>query len=179
LKGPKHGGANQRVSAMFAEIKENVKDWKDDQEITAYLEKILRKEAGDGSGLIYGMGHAIYTKSDPRAVILKQSARSLAEKTGYLEELNLLESIERLTPGVFARVTGSDKAMCANVDFYSGLVYKMLNIPEELYTPLFAIARVTGWCAHRIEEVMTSNRIIRPAYKSLTQLRPYIPMENR
>jgi citrate synthase len=179
LKGPKHGGANQRVSAMFAEIKENVQDWKDDQEITAYLEKILRKEAGDGSGLIYGMGHAIYTKSDPRAVILKQSARSLAEKTGYLEELNLLESIERLTPGVFARVTGSDKAMCANVDFYSGLVYKMLNIPEELYTPLFAIARVTGWCAHRIEEVMTSNRIIRPAYKSLTQLRPYIPMENR
>jgi citrate synthase len=126
---------------MFAEIKENVTDWKDDQEITAYLEKILRKEAGDGSGLIYGMGHAIYTKSDPRAVILKQSARSLAEKTGYLEELNLLESIERLTPGVFARVT--------------------------------------GWCAHRIEEVMTSNRIIRPAYKSLTQLRPYIPMENR
>jgi citrate synthase len=179
LKGPKHGGANQRVSTMFAEIKENVKDWKDDQEIIAYLEKILRKEAGDGSGLIYGMGHAIYTKSDPRAVILKQSARALAEKTGYLEELNLLESIERLTPDVFARVTGSDKAMCANVDFYSGLVYKMLNIPEELYTPLFAIARVTGWCAHRVEEVMTSNRIIRPAYKSLTQLRPYIPMEDR
>ncbi len=179
LKGPKHGGANQRVSAMFEEIKANVKDWEDDDEIIAYLEKILRKEAGDGSGLIYGMGHAIYTKSDPRAMILKRSARDLAEKTGYLKELELLESIERLSPGVFARVTGSDKVMCANVDFYSGLVYRMLNIPEELYTPLFAIARVTGWCAHRIEEVMTSNRIIRPAYKSLTQGKQYVPMGKR
>lgn len=179
LKGPKHGGANQRVIAMFDEIKANVKDWKDDQEIAQYLEKILKKEAGDGSGLIYGMGHAIYTKSDPRAVILKESARSLAKKTGYLQDLELLESIERLTPEVFARVTGSDKVMCANVDFYSGLIYRMLNIPEELYTPLFAIARVTGWCAHRIEEVMTSNRIIRPAYKSLTHKNTYVSMENR
>lgn len=179
LKGPKHGGANQRVITMFDEIKANVRDWTDDQEITAYLEKILRKEAGDGTGLIYGMGHAIYTKSDPRAVLLKKSARALAEKTGYLQELELLESIERLTPEIFARVTGSDKVMCANVDFYSGLVYRMLNIPEELYTPLFAIARVTGWCAHRIEEVMTSNRIIRPAYKSLTQKNTYIPMDER
>lgn len=179
LKGPKHGGANQRVITMFDEIKANVRDWTDDQEITAYLEKILRKEAGDGTGLIYGMGHAIYTKSDPRAVLLKQSARALAEKTGYLPELELLESIERLAPDIFARVTGSDKVMCANVDFYSGLVYRMLNIPEELYTPLFAIARVTGWCAHRIEEVMTSNRIIRPAYKSLTQKSTYVPMDNR
>ena len=179
LKGPKHGGANQRVSTMFDEIKANVSDWNDDEEITRYLEKILRKEAGDGSGLIYGMGHAIYTKSDPRAMILKHSARALAEKTGYLKELELLESIERLSPEVFARVTGSDKAMCANVDFYSGLVYRMLNIPEELFTPLFAIARVSGWCAHRIEEVMTSNRIIRPAYKSLTQGKTYIPMAKR
>lgn len=179
LKGPKHGGANQRVSAMFEEIKKNVRDWEDDDEITAYLEKILRKEAGDGTGLIYGMGHAIYTKSDPRALILKHSARNLAEKTGYLKELELLESIERLTPDIFARVTGSDKAMCANVDFYSGLVYTMLNIPQELFTPLFAIARVTGWCAHRIEEVMTSNRIIRPAYKSLTHSRAYVPMAKR
>ena len=179
LKGPKHGGANQRVSAMFEEIKKNVHDWEDDDEITAYLEKILRKEAGDGTGLIYGMGHAIYTKSDPRALILKHSAKNLAEKTGYLKELELLESIERLTPDIFARVTGSDKAMCANVDFYSGLVYTMLNIPQELFTPLFAIARVTGWCAHRIEEVMTSNRIIRPAYKSLTHSRAYVPMAKR
>lgn len=179
LKGPKHGGANQRVSAMFEEIKANVQDWEDDEEVAAYLEKILRKEAGDGSGLIYGIGHAIYTKSDPRALVLKHSARSLAEKTGYLKELELLERIERLAPEVFARVTGSDKVMCANVDFYSGLVYRMLNIPEELFTPLFAIARVSGWCAHRIEEVMTSNRIIRPAYKSLTQGRVYTPMAKR
>ena len=179
LKGPKHGGANQRVSAMFEEIKKNVHDWNDNEEITSYLEKILRKEAGDGSGLIYGMGHAIYTKSDPRALILKHAARPLAEQTGYVKELDLLESIERLVPDVFARVTGSDKTMCANVDFYSGLVYTMLNIPQEVFTPLFAIARVAGWCAHRIEEVMTSNRIIRPAYKSLTQRRTYVPMAKR
>ena len=179
LKGPKHGGANQRVVAMFDEIKANVSDWTDDQEITTYLEKILRKEAGDGSGLIYGMGHAIYTKSDPRALVLKRYARTLAEKTGLIRELELLESIERLTPEVFQRVTGSNKVMCANVDFYSGLVYRMLNIPEELYTPLFAIARVAGWCAHRIEEVMTSNRIMRPAYKSLNQSRTYVPMAKR
>ena len=179
LKGPKHGGANQRVVAMFDEIKENVSDWADDEEITNYLEKILHKEAGDGSGLIYGMGHAIYTKSDPRALVLKRYARALAEKTGLLQELELLESIERLTPEVFHRVTGSNKVMCANVDFYSGLVYRMLNIPEELYTPLFAIARVSGWCAHRIEEVMTSNRIMRPAYKSLNQSRTYVPISRR
>ena len=179
LKGPKHGGANQRVSAMFDEIKQNVSDWNDDDEIVAYLEKILRKEAGDGSGLIYGMGHAIYTKSDPRALVLKHSARLLAEKTGLLQELELLESIERLTPDVFHRVTGSDKVMCANVDFYSGLVYRMLNIPEDLFTPLFAISRIAGWCAHRIEEVMTSNRIIRPAYKSLNESRTYVPMAKR
>ena len=179
LKGPKHGGANQRVSAMFEEIKKNVKDWNDDDEITAYLEKILRKEAGDGSGLIYGMGHAIYTLSDPRAVALKGAARSLAEKTGLLSELDLLESIARLTPDIFHKVTGSDKVMCANVDFYSGLVYRMLNIPEDLFTPLFAIARIAGWCSHRIEEVMTSSRIIRPAYKSLNRTRPYVPMDQR
>ena len=179
LKGPKHGGANQRVSAMFEEIKQNVSDWKDDDEITAYLEKILRKEAGDGSGLIYGMGHAIYNLSDPRAVALKGAARSLAKQTGLLSELELLESIARLTPDVFHRVTGSDKVMCANVDFYSGLVYKMLNIPEDLFTPLFAIARIAGWCSHRIEAVMTSSRIIRPAYKSLNRTRPYVSMTDR
>ena len=179
LKGPKHGGANQRVAAMFEEIKANVRDWEDDDEVAAYLEKILRKEAGDGSGLIYGMGHAVYTKSDPRALVLKHYARSLAEKTGLLKELELLERIERLSPDTFARVTGSDKVMCANVDFYSGLVYRMLNIPEGLFTPLFAIARIAGWCAHRIEEVMTSSRIMRPAYKSLNQSRTYVPMSKR
>ena len=179
LKGPKHGGANQRVVAMFDEIKRNVRDWNDDEAIKAYLEKILKKEAGDGSGLIYGMGHAIYTKSDPRALVLKRYARTLAAKTGLLSEWELLESIERLSPEVFARVTGNDKVMCANVDFYSGLVYRMLNIPEDLYTPLFAIARIAGWCSHRIEEVMTSNRIIRPAYKSLNHSREYVPMNRR
>ena len=179
LKGPKHGGANARVAAMFEEIKANVANWEDDEEVSEYLAKILRKEAGDGSGLIYGMGHAIYTLSDPRAVILKNAARDLAAKTGYLKELELLERIERLSPKVFRQVTGSEKVMCANVDFYSGLVYRMLNIPPELFTPLFAIARVTGWCAHRIEEVMTSNRIIRPAYKSMVQSRKYTEMEQR
>ena len=164
---------------MFDEIKQNVSDWNDDEEIKAYLARILRKEAGDGSGLIYGMGHAIYTKSDPRALVLKRYARSLAQKTGLLQELELLESIERLSPEVFRDVTGSDKVMCANVDFYSGLVYLMLNIPEDLYTPLFAIARIAGWCSHRIEEVMTSNRIMRPAYKSLNHSREYVPMDRR
>ncbi len=179
LKGPKHGGANQRVSAMFQEIKDGVSDWTDDDEISAYLEKILRKEAGDGTGLIYGMGHAIYTKSDPRALVLKQSARTLAKKTGHLQELDLLEAVERLAPEVFRRVTGSNKVLCANVDFYSGLVYRMLNIPEDLFTPLFSVARVAGWCSHRIEEAMTGGRIIRPAYKSLNQNRVYVPMAKR
>ena len=179
LKGPKHGGANQAVMRQFAEIKSQVKDWKDEDELNAYLTRILRKEAGDGSGLIYGMGHAIYTKSDPRAVALKRAAHSLAESTGYLDELELMESIERLSPAVFAAVTGNNKVMCANVDMYSGLVYQMLNIPTDLYTPLFAIARITGWCAHRIEEVMTGGRIIRPAYKAISPARVYQPIAER
>jgi citrate synthase len=179
LKGPRHGGANQRVMTMFEEIKANVYDWKDDDEVAAFLTKILKGEACDGSGLIYGMGHAIYTLSDPRAVILKTSAKKLAQKTGHLPEFELMESIERLTPDLFAKVTGKEKAMCANVDMYSGLVYKMLDIPEDLYTPLFAVARVTGWCAHRIEEALTGGRIIRPAYKSVCPKHTYVPMEER
>ena len=149
LKGPRHGGANTRVMKMFSDIEANVKDWKDDGEVAAYLTKILKKEAGDGSGLIYGMGHAIYTVSDPRAVILKQFAKRVAAKKGMLDEFELFEAVERLTPDLFHAVTGQDKAMCANVDMYSGLVYKMMGIPSELYTPLFAIARIVGWCAHR------------------------------
>jgi citrate synthase len=137
---------------MFANIEQNVSDWTDDDEIRAYLEKIIRKEAGDGSGLIYGMGHAVYTLSDPRAVILKRVAKSLAVKKDMLEQFELIEAVERLTPEVFARVKGESKYISANVDMYSGIVYKMLGIPEELYTPLFAIARMVGWCAHRIEE---------------------------
>ena len=179
LKGPKHGGANNRVMRMFEELKAAVENPKSDDQICDYLEKQLRGEVGDGSGLIYGMGHAVYTLSDPRAVLLKKHARALAEKTCFGEDFALLESIERLTPQVFKNVTGGDKALCANVDMYSGLVYKMLGIPTELFTPLFAAARVSGWCAHRIEEEMTGGRIYRPAYKAVTLSRPYEDMNKR
>lgn len=179
LKGHKHGGANKKVDQMFECIKENVHDWNDDEEVAAYLEKILNKEAGDGSGLIYGMGHAIYTNSDPRAVMLKKYAYELAEEKGFMKEFDLLKKIEELSPEVFKRVTGKDKCMCANVDMYSGLVYRMLGIPNELYTPLFASARVAGWCAHRIEEILTGGKIMRPAYKTNYVIRRYIPMNER
>lgn len=180
LKGPRHGGANKKVMEMFGYIEENVKDWKDDDEVRAYLAKLLHKETGDRSGLIYGMGHAIYTLSDPRAVLLKKFARNVAAKKGMLEEFDLFETVERLTPGVFAQEKGETKVICANVDMYSGLVYKMMGIPPELYTPLFAIARMVGWCAHRIEEVYNpGNRIIRPAYKAVAPSRPFIPLEQR
>ncbi|MDD6159696.1 MAG: citrate/2-methylcitrate synthase [Oscillospiraceae bacterium] len=180
LKGPKHGGANKKVMEMFGYIERDVTDWKDDDAVAAYLEKLLRKETGDGSGLIYGMGHAIYTLSDPRAVLLKQFARKVAEEKGMLDEFQLFESVERLTPEVFHRVTGQDKVMCANVDLYSGLVYKMMDIPSELYTPLFAIARIVGWCAHRVEEVYNpSGRIIRPAYRALCPDHKFVPLDER
>ena len=180
LKGPKHGGANARVMAMFDEIEANVKDWKDDGELSDYLTKILKKEAGDGSGLIYGMGHAVYTLSDPRAVILKQFAKKVAADKGMLDEFELFETVEKLTPGLFQAITGQGKAMCANVDLYSGLVYKMMGIPSELYTPLFAIARIVGWCAHRVEEVYNPyGRIIRPAYKAVMPKRSFVPLDER
>lgn len=180
LKGPRHGGANKKVMEMFGYIKEGVSDWKDDEEVSAFLEKILRKQAGDGSGLIYGMGHAVYTLSDPRAVLLRDCARSVAASKGMSDEFHLLEAVERLTPAVFRRVTGQDKVMCANVDLYSGLVYQMMDIPPELYTPLFAIARIVGWCAHRVEEVFNpSGRIIRPAYKALCPKREFVPLDRR
>ncbi len=179
LKGPRHGGANKRVMDMFGEIKRNVRDWTDDDEVRAYLGKIIRKEAGDGSGLVYGMGHAVYTKSDPRAIILRRYARELAVKNGLSEELRLLESIERLTPEVFDMIKGSKKTISANVDMYSGLVYKMLGISPDLFTPMFALARIVGWCAHRIEEVTTGSRIIRPAYKAIGADREYVPISER
>lgn len=180
LKGPRHGGANKKVMEMFGHIEANVKDWKNDGEIRDFLAKIIRKEAGDGSGLIYGMGHAIYTLSDPRAVILKQFAKKVAAQKGMLDEFELFEAVERLTPEVFASEKGDSKVMCANVDMYSGLVYKMMDIPPELYTPLFAIARMVGWCAHRVEEVYYSdNRIIRPAYKAVAPNRSFIPLDQR
>ena len=179
LKGPRHGGANLRVVKQFEEIKENVKNWKDEGEVRDYLCRILDGAAGDGSGLIYGMGHAVYTLSDPREVILKQRARHLAYEKGFEEEYNMLCSIERLAPGIFAEEKGSSKPVCANVDLFSGLIYNMLGISEDLYTPLFAIARVPGWCAHRVEEVIFANRIIRPAYKYLGVRQKYKPIEER
>ena len=180
LKGPRHGGANKKVMEMFSHIQENVHDWKDDDEVRAYLGALLRKEAEDRSGLIYGMGHAIYTLSDPRAVILKRFAKKLAATKGMLDEFELYESVERLTPEVLLSVKGEDKVVCANVDLFSGMVYKMMGIPQELYTPLFAVARMVGWCAHRIEEVyQPGNRIIRPAYKAVAPMRTFIPLDQR
>lgn len=180
LKGPRHGGANKKVMEMFRYIERDVADWKNEQEVSSYLEKLLRRETGDRSGLIYGIGHAIYSLSDPRAVLLKKFARNVAEKKGMLDEFELFETVERLTPELFHRITGQEKAMCANVDFYSGFVYQMMDIPPELYTPLFAIARVVGWCAHRIEEVFASSgRIIRPAYKAVCPQRPYLSLDQR
>ena len=180
LKGPRHGGANKKVMEMFGYIEDAVKDWKDEDEVRAFLGKLLRKEAGDKSGLIYGMGHAIYTISDPRAVILKKFAKKLAETKGMLDEFELYETVERLTPEVLLSVKGEDKVVCANVDLFSGMVYKMMGIPQELYTPLFAVARIVGWCAHRIEEVcQPGNRIIRPAYKAVAPMRPFVPLDQR
>ena len=179
LKGPKHGGASTTVALMFNEIKENVKDWSDEAEIKAYLTKIVKGEAFDRSGLIYGMGHAIYTKSDPRAVLLKAKASKLAQTKNREKEFLLYDAVERLAPEVFAEVKHSDKMICSNVDFYSGFVYSMLGINEELYTPLFAMSRVVGWCAHRIEEIVSGGRIIRPAYKSVTTKSIYVPLDKR
>ena len=180
LKGPRHGGANIKANQMLNLIRDTVGDWKDDDEVCSALRKIIHKEIGDGSGLVYGMGHAIYTMSDPRAVILKKFARKLAQEKGMTDQLDLIESVERLTPQVFAQETGHDKLLCANVDLYSGFVYQMLDIPEELFTPLFATARMVGWCAHRLEEVYTpGNKIIRPAYKAVAPKRPFVPLAQR
>ncbi|MBE6816256.1 MAG: citrate/2-methylcitrate synthase [Ruminococcaceae bacterium] len=179
LKGPRHGGANIKVARQMDYILENCADPTDEAQMKDMLVKILNKEAGDKSGLIYGMGHAVYTKSDPRAVILKANARKLAYEHGFEKEFVTLENIEKLTPEVFAEVRGVDKAMCANVDLYSGLVYKVLGIPEDLYTPLFATARIAGWSAHRLEEITSGGRIMRPAYKSVSKSREFIPMSER
>lgn len=178
LKGPRHGGANHKVLEMQKTVMDNVKNWSDEGEVADFLRKILRKEAGDGSGLIYGMGHAVYTLSDPRAVILKKNAEKMAIGSEFEAEYRLLETIERLTPELFNEVKGG-KEMCANVDMYSGFVYKMLGIPEDLFTPLFAVSRMAGWCAHRFEENMTGKRIIRPAYKSVSGLKEYISIDKR
>lgn len=181
LKGPKHGGANIKVMRMIEDIKNNVKDLSNDKELYDYLIKIVKKEANDKSGLIYGMGHAVYTLSDPRTALLKEKAKLLSIEKGMEEEFSLYERIEKMAPQVFAEIKGDIKVICANVDFYSGLVYRLLNIPTEMYTPLFAIARTAGWCSHRIEEVICGGRIIRPAYKSLSRKynRIYTNIEER
>lgn len=179
LKGRRHGGANIRVIEMMDDIKANVKDWTNDKEIAAYLTKIASKEAFDRTGLIYGMGHAVYTISDPREKLLKAKAKELAKEKGCLEEFDLYDRIERLAPGIVQAVHRSDKQVCANVDFYSGFVYTMLNIPRELYTPIFAISRIAGWSAHRIEEVVSGGRIYRPAYKNVSPERDFIPLADR
>ena len=179
LKGFKHGGANIQVSNMFDDIKANVKNWADDDEIAQYVRKILKKEAYDRTGLVYGMGHAIYTKTDPRATLLRKNAMLLAKEKDRMSEFNLIAAVERLTPGLFAEVTESNKVICANVDLYSGFVYNMLGIPPELYTPLFAISRVAGWSAHIIEELTLGGRIIRPAYKSVVKNKPYVSLAER
>lgn len=179
LKGPKHGGANHKVACMINSFKENCSDIADEGQVADYLTKIMKKEGGDGSGLVYGMGHAVYTLSDPRAVILKQKAMEFSKGTEFEDEFRLLNHIETLTPELFTKVTGKSKCVCANVDLYSGLIYKMLRIPADLYTPLFATARMAGWCAHRIEELFTGGRIIRPAYKSLSSHEGYINLADR
>ncbi len=179
LKGPRHGGASLKVPAMFDDIKANCGDYTNEKDVENYLIKIIKKEANDRSGLVYGMGHAVYTLSDPRAVILKREAKKFAESKGMSDDFNLIDMVERLTPKVFADVKGINKPMCANVDMYSGFVYRMLGIPNDIFAPLFAIARVSGWCAHRIEEITTSNKIIRPAYKSVARPGTYIKMADR
>ncbi|MEF2561108.1 MAG: citrate/2-methylcitrate synthase [Eggerthellaceae bacterium] len=179
LKGVKHGGANHQVLAMQKEIKENVADWENEDEVAAYIAKIVNKEAFNHTGLIYGMGHAVYTKSDPRAVICKKFATKLAEGTEYEAELNLLKMIERLSPEVILREKGTKKDMCANVDMYSGFVYSLLGIPIDLITPLFACSRMAGWSAHRFEELVSGKRIIRPAYKTNAQAKVYKPIAQR
>lgn len=180
LKGYRHGGANHKVLAMQREVKENVKDWQNDDEVAAFLARIVNKQAYDKTGLVYGMGHAVYTKSDPRAVICKRFAERLAKGTEHEAEFKLLQSIERLAPEVILREKGTRKDMCANVDMYTGFIYSMMGIPQELFTPLFACGRMAGWAAHRFEEISSGKRIIRPAYKhTYMKRREYVDIAER
>jgi citrate synthase len=179
LKGPLHGAANSYVMDMMSDIKENVKDWNDDDELSRYLERMLRGEVHDKQGLIYGLGHAVYTKSDPRAIILKNKAKDLAAQKGRSDEHQLYLNVERLSPALFQKIKKSNKVISPNVDFYSGFVYDLLGFPRDIYTPLFAMARVVGWSAHRIEELINGRRIIRPAYKNVSTPQKYIPLSQR
>lgn len=179
LKGPKHGGANIKVTEMFNDMKEQVKDWEDEEEITAYLKALLHKQAFDKQGLIYGMGHAVYSVSDPRARQLKIFVEDLAKEKGLDKELRLYKTVERLAPEVIARERKIYKGVCINVDFYSGFIYDMLDLPHEMYTPLFALARIAGWSAHRMEELINAGKIIRPAYKAVCKHNDYVPLDKR
>ena len=179
LKGPRHGGANLKVQNMFDDIKAHINDWTNEEEVSAYLDKILNKQAFDRTGLIYGMGHAVYTLSDPREVILKKFAKDLAEEKGLMEEFALYDLVERLAGQQIMEHRKLFKNVCANVDFYSGFVYSMLGIPQELFTPLFAIARMSGWSAHRLEELVNAGKIIRPAYKYVGKHLEFTELEER
>ena len=179
LKGPRHGGANLKVQNMFDDIKAHVKNWGNEEEVGAYLHKILNKEAFDHAGLIYGMGHAVYTLSDPREVILKRFAQALAEEKGMTEEFELYNRVENIAGKLIMEHRKLFKNVCANVDFYSGFVYSMLGIPEELFTPIFAIARMPGWSAHRLEELINANKIIRPAYKYVGHHTDFVAFDER
>ncbi len=179
LKGPKHGGANSRVVEMIEDMKKTIGDSRDDEEVERYIGNILERQAFDRSGLVYGMGHAVYTLSDPRAVMLRDRARDLAREKGRVEDFDLCYAVERLAPKVLRDKKGVEKPFCANVDLYSGLVYAMLELPPSLYTPLFAISRVAGWCAHRIEELVSGGKIVRPAYKNVMPKVTYVPLRDR
>lgn len=179
LKGPKHGGANIKVVSMFKDMKKHIKDWTDEDEVRDYLKKLLHKEAFDRRGLIYGMGHAIYSVSDPRAEVLKGFVEKLAKEKGRMKDYNLYAMVERLAPEVIAEERKMYKGVSANVDFYSGFVYSMLDLPLELYTPMFAVARIVGWSAHRMEELINTDKIIRPAYKTVLPEVFYVPLHDR
>ena len=179
LKGRKHGGANLQVMNMMDDIKEHIKDYHDEEAIEAYLDKLLNKQAYDHKGLIYGMGHAVYSLSDPREKVFKSFVEQLAAAKGRDEDMTLYNNIEKIAPKLIAKERKIYKGVSPNVDFYSGFVYEMLGIPRELYTPLFAVARIVGWSAHRIEELVTTDKIIRPAYKSLGKYREYVDRDAR
>ena len=179
LKGAKHGGANQKVIEMFGDIKAHVSDWSDERALTDYIDALLDGRAGDRSGLIYGVGHAVYSVSDPRAEIFKGFVRKLSVEKGFEEEFALYERVEKIALDLIAKKRKIYKGVCVNVDFYSGLAYKMLNLPSELYTPIFAVSRIAGWSAHRIEELLNSSRIIRPAYVSVSHPVGYVKIDER
>ena len=179
LKGPKHGGANKKVVQMFEDMKVNIKDWEDEEEVSRYLRALLHKEVFDKSGLIYGMGHAVYSLSDPRANIFKRFVKNLSEEKGLTKEYGLYSKVEKLAPKVIAEERKTYKGVSANIDFYSGFVYSMLGLPLQLYTPIFAMARISGWCAHRIEELINTDKIIRPAYMNVAERKRYVDLMDR